>query len=42
VFRAYTDPEPLPRRLGPRDLAMIIDRYDGRTLVRTISTFQSG
>jgi uncharacterized protein YndB with AHSA1/START domain len=30
VFRAYTEPELLVQWLGPRDLAMTIDRYDAR------------
>ena len=30
VFRAYTDPELLVQWLGPRDLALIVDRYDAR------------
>lgn len=30
VFRAYTDPDLLPRWLGPRDLALRVDRYDVR------------
>ncbi len=30
VFRAYSDPELLVQWLGPRDLAMTIDRYDIR------------
>jgi uncharacterized protein YndB with AHSA1/START domain len=30
VFRAYTEPELLAQWLGPRDLAMTIDRYDVR------------
>jgi uncharacterized protein YndB with AHSA1/START domain len=30
VFRAHTDPDLLTRWLGPRDLAMTIDRYDAR------------
>jgi uncharacterized protein YndB with AHSA1/START domain len=30
VFRAYSDPELLVQWLGPRDLAMTIDRYDFR------------
>jgi uncharacterized protein YndB with AHSA1/START domain len=30
VFRAYTEPELLVQWLGPRDLAMTVDRYDVR------------
>ena len=30
VFRAYTDPELLVQWLGPRDLALSVDRYDAR------------
>lgn len=30
VFRAYTDPDLLVRWLGPRDLALTIDRYEVR------------
>ena len=30
VFRAYTDPELLVRWLGPRDLALTVERYDTR------------
>lgn len=30
VFRAYTEPELLARWLGPRDLAMSVDRYEVR------------
>ena len=30
VFRAHTDPDLLVRWLGPRDLAMTIDRYEVR------------
>jgi len=30
VFRAYTEPELLAQWLGPRDLAMTVDRYDAR------------
>jgi uncharacterized protein YndB with AHSA1/START domain len=28
VFRAYTDPELLPRWLGPRELTLRVHRYD--------------
>ncbi len=28
VFRAYTEPDLLERWLGPRDLTMIVDRYE--------------
>ena len=31
VFRAHTDPELIVQWLGPRDLAMTIDRFDCRT-----------
>ncbi len=31
VFRAYTEPELVARWLGPRRLAMRIDKYDART-----------
>jgi uncharacterized protein YndB with AHSA1/START domain len=30
VFRAYTDPELLVQWLGPRDLALTVERYDTR------------
>ena len=30
VFRAYTDPELLVQWLGPRDLALTVERYDAR------------
>ena len=30
VFRAHTDPDLLVQWLGPRDLAMAIDRYEVR------------
>ncbi|GIH77741.1 SRPBCC family protein [Planobispora longispora] len=30
VFRAYTDPELLPKWLGPRDLTMTVKEYDVR------------
>jgi len=30
VFRAFTDPELLAQWLGPRELAMTVDRYDVR------------
>jgi len=30
VFRAYTDPELLPRWLGPRDLKLRVEEYDPR------------
>jgi len=31
VFRAHTDPELIVQWLGPRDLAMTVERYDCRT-----------
>ena len=31
VFRAHTDPELLVQWLGPRDLTMVVDKYDCRT-----------
>jgi hypothetical protein len=30
VFRAYVEPELLAKGLGPRDLTLVIDRYDTR------------
>lgn len=31
VFRAHTDPELVVRWLGPRDITMVVDRWDCRT-----------